>query len=312
MERRMLGSSGIEVTALALGSWRTFERIPREQGLAVMAAAREHGIAFLDDARYDDEAGTAPIRTGYSEVVFGELFRATGWRRDEVVVANKLWWEFWPGQTAAEEIDASLRRMGLDHLDLVYSEVPPAGLRIDVLVRDVAALVAAGKARAWGVLNWPPELLVEAAEVARTEGLPAPCAAQLAYNLVLRDRVESAQARAALASADASVVASMPLWFGSLTGKYAAGRGSGRLAGSLDSERLRTALDTAPRLAELASELGTTPAALAIAFTLADGVVASALFGATRPEQVAENVTSLEVLARLTPGELERLRAIGT
>ena len=69
---------------MSLGSWRTYERIPREQGLDVMRAARDAGITFLDDARYNDETGTAPIPTGYSEVVFGELFRAAGWERDEV------------------------------------------------------------------------------------------------------------------------------------------------------------------------------------------------------------------------------------
>jgi L-glyceraldehyde 3-phosphate reductase len=90
-----------------------------------MRAAREAGIDFLDDARYDDRTGTAPIPTGYSEVLFGELFRAAGWPRDEVVVANKLWWEFWPRESAAQELDASLARMGFDHLDLAYSATPP-------------------------------------------------------------------------------------------------------------------------------------------------------------------------------------------
>ena len=84
---------------MSLGSWRTFERISREQGEAVMRAARDEGITFLDDARYNDETGDAPIPSGYSEVVFGELFRASGWVRDEVIVANKLWWEFWPQQS---------------------------------------------------------------------------------------------------------------------------------------------------------------------------------------------------------------------
>ena len=98
MEKRALGSSRLDVSRLALGSWRTFERIPREDGLAVMTAAREHGISFLDDARYNDETGNAPIPTGYSEVLFGELFREAGWQRDETVVSNKLWWEFWPGR----------------------------------------------------------------------------------------------------------------------------------------------------------------------------------------------------------------------
>ena len=81
MELRALGGSGIEVSVLSLGSWRTYERISRERGVEVMSAARELGINFLDDARYDDETGHAPLKTGHSEVVFGELFRACGWRR---------------------------------------------------------------------------------------------------------------------------------------------------------------------------------------------------------------------------------------
>src|SRR6476661_620112 len=154
MLHRALGASGIDVSVLSLGSWRTFERIPREQGLAVMHAAREQGIAFLDDARYDDETGNAPLETGYSEIVFGELFRAAGWNRDEVVVANKLWWEFWPRQSAAQELDGSLARMRLDHLDLVYAAEPPDELPIADVVGAVSELIAAGKTRAWGVLNW--------------------------------------------------------------------------------------------------------------------------------------------------------------
>src|SRR5712691_11698679 len=147
--RRPLGASGIEVSELSLGSWRTYERIPREMGIAVMRRARELGINFLDDARYDDETGTAPMKTGYSEVVFGELFRASGWKRDEVVLANKLWWEFWPEQSAAAELDASLQCMGIDHIDLVYAEMPPAGLSVEQIVHELGALMGAGKLRAW-------------------------------------------------------------------------------------------------------------------------------------------------------------------
>jgi L-glyceraldehyde 3-phosphate reductase len=121
--RTALGRSGIQVSRLALGSWRTYERISRDQGLAVMRAAREAGINFLDDARYNDETGDAPLPTGYSEVVFGELFRAAGWRRDDTVVSNKLWWEFWPDESPAQELASSLGRMGFDYVDLIYSEV---------------------------------------------------------------------------------------------------------------------------------------------------------------------------------------------
>jgi len=130
---------------LALGSWRTYERISRAQGIAVMRAAQECGITFLDDARYDDETGTAAIRTGYSEIVFGELFRSAGWKRDEVVVANKLWWEFWPEQSAAAEVDASLGRMGFDYIDVLYSWTSPQGPPIEEIVGSVGGLIESGR-----------------------------------------------------------------------------------------------------------------------------------------------------------------------
>src|SRR4051812_33562141 len=189
----------MEVSRLALGSWKTFERMPRGDGVAVMRAAREAGIDFLDDARYDDDTGTAPIPTGYSEVVFGELFHAAGWPREEVVVATKLWWEFWPRQSAAEELDASLQRIGFDHLDLAYSEQPPSTLGADEVVAQAGALIAAGKLRAWGLLNWPAALIADAGRAAADQGVPAPAAIQLPYSLARRAPVEDRDVAAALA-----------------------------------------------------------------------------------------------------------------
>ena len=142
-----LGSSGIQVSRLALGSWRTYERISRDEGISVMRAARDVGINFLDDARYNDETGHAPLPTGYSEVVFGELFRASGWRRDDTIVSNKLWWEFWPDQTPAQELTGSLARMGLDYVDLIYSEVPPAGVPLEDAVGMITGQFSVPQAR---------------------------------------------------------------------------------------------------------------------------------------------------------------------
>jgi aryl-alcohol dehydrogenase-like predicted oxidoreductase len=311
LSHRPLGSSGIDVSALALGSWRTFERISRQQGLAVMLAARESGIDFLDDARYDDTTGRAPIKTGYSEVLFGELFHAAGWKRDDVVVANKLWWEFWPGESAAQELDGSLGRMGLGYLDLVYSWVPPDGLEVAQVVRDVGGLIASGKARAWGVANWPAELLGEATRVAREEHLPPPVAAQLPYSLVSRSWVEDAGTVEVVQDRDVAVVASAVLAFGALTGKYATAGATGRLAGELDNPDLRAALEAAGPLRVLADRLGTAPATLAVAFALANPHVASVLFGATSPEQIAENVRAVEQLAVMSGADLAELRTIG-
>jgi len=310
LAHRTLGSSGVAVSAVSLGSWQTFEHLGFDDGLAVMRAARDAGIDFLDDARYDDTIGTAPLRTGYSEVVFGELFRAAGWKREEVVVANKLWWEFWPEESAAGELEGSLGRMGLDHLDLGYSAEPPEGLELAELVGSIAELIAAGKLRAWGVLNWPPSLVRAAVEHAGAEGLPPPCVSQLAYNLVLRESVEDEDAASMLADTGVRVVASMPLHFGALTGKYAAPGATGRIADDLDSPRVQAALAAVEPLRALADRLETTPAALAIAFALANDHVASVLFGATRPEHVRENAAAVEVLGRLSDSDLAELRAI--
>src|SRR3954447_12129543 len=246
-----------------------------------MRAAREAGVDFLDDARYDDETGTAPIPTGYSEVVFGELFRASGWDRDEVAIANKLWWEFWPEQQAAGELDASLQRMGLDHLDLAYSEKPPDGLSVDEVVDQVGALIESGKLRAWGLLNWPADLLAEAARSAERRNVAMPAAVQLPYSLVRRSPVEDPATGPAAAASGASIVASATLAAGALSGKYAGGTANGRIEEERDDPRHATALAAAKELISLGAQFDARPAALAIAFALQHPDVASVLVGAT-------------------------------
>jgi aryl-alcohol dehydrogenase-like predicted oxidoreductase len=304
METRRLGMSGIEVSRLSLGSWRTFERIPREDGVAVMRAAREAGINFLDDARYDDETGSAPIPTGYSEVLFGELFREAGWNRDEVVLCNKLWWEFWPDQSAAEELEASLGRMRFDYIDVIYANPPPDGLAIGDMVETVGGLISSGKARAWAIVNWEAGPLLEAAKAADELGVQQPIAAQLPYSLVKRDWVEGMGE--ALEATGASVVASYSLLGGVLSGKYDAGE-SGRASGEVDDPELAAALEVGRQVRALAAEAGESPAALAIAFALAHPAVATVLFGATKPAQIEENLTALQI----DPAVVERVTAIG-
>ncbi len=311
LERRRLGSSDLEVSELSLGSWRTYERISHEAGVAVMRAAQEAGINFLDDARYNDETGDAPMKTGYSEVVFGQLFRSAGWKRDEVVVANKLWWEFWPEQSAAAELDASLRRMGMDYIDLAYAERPPDGLGVAQVVGEVTALTKAGKLRAWGVLNWPAGLIAEAARVAEAHGLPPPCAAQLPYSLVMRSAVEEAGMVQALEAAGAGVVASYTLAGGALSGKYDSPTAEGRITAQIDRRDYSEALAAGSALNLLAHETGAKPAAMAIAFALLNPRVTTVLFGATKPEQVGENVAAVELKRTMDRQTMDRLRTIG-
>ncbi len=311
LDPRPLGRSGIEVSALSLGSWRTYERLPADTGVAILRAARDAGICLFDDARYDDETGRAPLATGYSEVVFGSLFRDAGLRRDEVVVANKLWWEFWPEQLAAAELDASLQRMGFDYVDLIYASEPPPNMTVADLVAAVGGLITAGKARAWGVLNWPASTISQAASAAAGLSVPPPCAAQLPYSLVSRSPVEDTEVRGALGEAGAGVVASFCLEGGVLTGKYRDQGAAGRAAGTLDQPRVRLAFAAARELASLADRLDTSPAALALAFPLASPAVASVLFGATSALQVRANCAAVSVLDRLSQADLDDLSRIG-
>jgi len=308
---RPLGSSGIAVSAMSLGSWRTFEHLPPETGAAILAAARNECINFFDDARYNDETARAPLPTGYSEVLFGELFRSAGVRRDEVVVANKLWWEFWPEQSAAAELDGSLARMGFDHVDVIYANPPPDGLAIADMVAAVGALVDRGKARAWAVVNWQAGPFAEAVAAAAALGVAAPCAAQLPYSLVRRSWVEGTEMTEALRAAGAGVVASFCLEGGVLSGKYLSCAASGRAAAALDEPRAAPAVAAAADLASLAASLGTTAAALALAFPFTNPRVSSVLFGATSPEQLRANCAAAGLLDRLSPGDVARLRQIG-
>src|SRR5256884_2457704 len=233
MPMSALGRSDLRVSRLALGSWRTYERISRDQGVRVMRAARAAGINFLDDARYNDETGHAPLQTGYSEVVFGELFRAAGWRRDEVVVSNKLWWEFWPDQSPAQELAGSLARMGLDHVDLIYSGALPDGVGVEDAVGMITGLIRAGAARVWGTFFWSPEQMERAWQIAEREGVPGPVATQPAYSLVSREFVDDPAMRRLAADRGVAIVASYTLAGGILTGKYDEDPGAGRAAGML-------------------------------------------------------------------------------
>jgi aryl-alcohol dehydrogenase-like predicted oxidoreductase len=306
-----LGRSDIQVSRLALGSWRTYDRISREQGIRVMRAARDAGLNFLDDARYNDETGHAPIPTGYSEVEFGELFRGAGWRRGDTIVSNKLWWEFWPDESPSQELAGSLARMRFDYVDLIYSEVPPDGVGLEDAIDMITRLIRDGVARAWGTLNWTPEQMEQAWEIADREGVPGPVATQPPYSLVSREIVEDPAMRRLAATGNVAIVASYTLAGGVLTGKYDQDPGAGHRAGTVGQPRFAPAVKAGRELTGLAREIGRDTAQLAMAFALLNPSVTTVLFGATRPEQVAASLGALRVADQLTLEERARLTAVG-
>ncbi len=310
LSQNRLGGSHLTVSPIALGSWRTFERMERADAERLLAYALDSGITFLDDARYNDETGQAPLATGWSEILFGELFRTVGADREGVVVSNKLWWEFWPREQALAEVEGSLERMGFDKLDLLYSSTLPADVSVQVAVEQIAGVLASGRVASWGVVNWSAAELAEAVIAASHAGIAPPCAVQLPYSLARLDWVEDPAMDTALASAGASLIPSAVLAGGALSGKYAAG-GSGRLSAELGDSRRAEAFAIGAQLNHLADHLGASPATVAVAFTLLHPRTASTLIGATRPEHIDSALAAIELAQRLGPEQVSQLRALG-
>ena len=302
LPRRPLGSSGLDVSVMSLGSWRTFERIDPEQGLAVMRAARAAGINFLDDARYDDETGTAPIPTGYSEVVFGELFRGAGWQRDDVVVANKLWWEHWPDEDAVAELTGSLERMQLEHVDVIYAIAPPAELGVRTAVEQVTGVIALGLARHWGTGMWSAAQHHEALDVCDELGVAPPVCAQMATSLVDHRGPDDPAMLDAFERGRIGLVASYVLAGGTLTGKYLSRDdrpvSDGRAADD-ESAVTMAGKRLAVRLVALADEWGVPPAHLAFAYAFRHPHLSSVVFGARTAGQVEQNVAAWSTFEQL-------------
>jgi L-glyceraldehyde 3-phosphate reductase len=313
MDYRPLGHSGINVSAMSLGSWNTFEFMPEPEALAVMTAAVEAGINFLDDARYDDTSGKAPLKSGYSEVVFGNLLRAGNFNRENLVISNRMWFEFFPEESFVQEVDGSLARIGIDNFDLVFCFTTPEALRPGDLVKGLAELIASGKISHWAPGNWPVGYLAECCAIARRDGLPLPPAAMVPYSLLNRSVAEDAELHALCSEYGIGLIPSFALQGGILTGKYNATQNPASVRQNADKiEALRSdgTLEKVACFTKLAESVGYSTTQLAFAFCLNHPHVSSVLFGATSVAQVNENVSAVGVQAELDHDLLERMRAI--
>ena len=306
---RSLGASGPEVSVMSLGSWRTFERISRDEGLAVMRAAREAGVTLLDDARYDDETGQAPIPTGWSEVVFGELFREAGWDRDAVTVCNKLWWEHWPDEDAVTELDGSLERMGLEHVDVIYAIAASTAPPVEVVVEQVAGAARVGPGprlghrHVVGSPRSPPPSTCATPPARRTRWPPRwPAASPTTASRAIPS------VNAALERGGIGLVAAYALAGGTLTGKYASG-GTGRSADDTSPVAAR-GKEIAVPLAALAADWGVPTAHLAFAYALGHPHLATVLFGATSADQVRANVAAVATFDSLDDAQRAAVAAL--
>jgi L-glyceraldehyde 3-phosphate reductase len=199
--------------------------------------------------------------------------------------------------------------MGFDRLDLLYSSTLPDAVPVPLAVEQIAAVLATGRVTAWSVVNWSAAAISEAAREAERQGIPQPCAAQLPYSLARLDWVEDPAMDAALEATGASLIPSASLAGGALSGKYADGA-SGRLSAELAEGRRGREVALGAALRAPAARHKTTPATLAIAFTLLHPRAASTLIGATAPAQIDAALEAVSLAERLTPEDVAELREL--
>ena len=314
MEYRHLGKAGIRVSELSFGSWVTFyTQADVDAAVEMMAAAYDAGVNFFDNA--ESYAG------GESERVMGEALKKLGWRRGSYLVSTKFFWGLQDGvnerhtlnrKYLIEGINGSLERFQLDYVDLIYCHRADKTTPIEETVRAMHNIIEWGKALYWGTSEWDAAEIVEAIETAERHHLHKPVTEQPVYNLFNRHRFSPEYERVYKEYGYGTTTWS-PLDSGLLTGKYNRGipegsRGAlegydwlhGRLT---DEEKLSRVRELEP----IAQDLDCSLSQLAIAWCLKNPYVSTVITGASRVEQVHENMKAGEVASRLTPEVMERI-----
>ena len=317
MQYRRLGHAGLRLSVLSLGSWITYHnQVDVDRAVEMMAAAHDAGVNFFDNAEAYAE--------GRSEEIMGLALKRLGWPRLNYVVSTKFFWGLDRQGEAVnrrdtlnrkylmQAIDGSLRRFGLDHIDLVYCHRPDPHTPIEETVWAMSDMIQRGKALYWGTSEWPAADIRAAWEIAERHHLHKPVVEQPQYHLFHRRRVEHEYARL-YDDIGLGLTTWSPLASGMLSGKYLDGvpEGSrGTLAAfSALRERLTHPQRNAAvvRLVEVAADLGVTPAQLAIAWVARNPRVSSVITGASSVEQLASNLQAADVVGRLTPEVLARI-----
>jgi aryl-alcohol dehydrogenase-like predicted oxidoreductase len=289
---RQLGDSDLRVSEICLGTWTTFGgSLDEDAAIALVDAAFEQGINFFDTANVYSE--------GRSEEVLG---RALARRpRDSFVVATKVYGEMPNGdrglsrEQVLKQIDESLRRLQLDHVDLYQCHAWDDDVPVEETLGALTEVVDAGKARFVGVSNWSGEQIRGAVELARARGFTKIVSSQPEYSLLHREPEQDVIP--ASREVGVSQIVYSPLAQGVLTGKYRPGeaaREGTRAAARAQWMELFAdeVLERVDRLRPIADGLGITMAQLALAWILREPNVASAIVGASRPEQLQDNAAA--------------------
>jgi voltage-dependent potassium channel beta subunit len=320
MQYRRLGRSGLQVSELSLGSWVTYHnQVDVAAAREMLAAAFDAGVNFFDNAEV--------YAAGQSEIVMGEAIKALKWPRLNYLVSTKFFWGLdREGQAAnrkdtlnrkylMQAIDGSLRRMGLDFIDLVFCHRADPKTPIEETVWAMSDMISRGKALYWGTSEWSAQEIRAAWDIAERHHLHKPVMEQPQYNLFHRKRVEQEYARL-YEDIGLGLTTWSPLASGLLSGKYrhgvpAGSRGALENMGFLVKGLTDVARNSAvAQLEGVAAELGCRLPQMAIAWAARNPRVSTVITGASKISQLQENLGAVDVIPKLTPEVLARIDEI--
>ena len=301
MEYRKLGNSGLKVSAISLGAWLTYgsSTVQEETAMQCIRRAIEGGVNFIDVADM--------YSVGRGEELVGKV--AKDYKRSDLVISTKAFWPMSDNvndrglsrKHIIESVNKSLKRFDMDYVDIFFCHRFDAAVPLDETVRAIDDLVRQGKILYWGTSMWNAANINDGLAAVKQVNATRPIVEQPEYNMLDREFVETGL-ETALANHGMSMVVWSPLAQGILTGKYNDGIPQDSRYTTVDWFKNHVTEDKlvkARGITKLAQEMGTTSAALAIAWTLHNPLVASAITGATKPSQVDENLKALDV--KITP-----------
>ncbi len=317
MNYRHLGLTGIRVSELSLGSWVTFnEQVDVDAAVEMMATAYDAGVNFFDNAEN--------YAWGKSEEIMGAALKRLNWRRGSYLVSTKFYWGLHRGvnerntlnrKRLIEGVNGSLARLQLDYVDLIYCHRADKTTPIEETVWAMHNIIEWGKAMYWGTSEWSADEIVEALRIAEKHHLHKPVTEQPEYNLLARKRFEKEYARIFRDHGYGATIWS-PLASGMLTGKYLKGIPKGSRASLREYTWLQKQMKDKERLAKVralqsvAKNVGCALSQLSIAWCLKNPNVSTVILGASRIEQLRENLKAAAYVSKLTPKVMEQIEEI--
>ena len=319
MEYRYLGKSGLQLSVLSFGSWVTFHKqIEDNTADELMGIAYENGINFFDNAE--------AYALGESEKMMGRVLKKKNWDRTSYIISSKAYFGWRgknnkPNQTGlsrkhlTEACNEALHRLQVDYLDLFFCHRPDTNVPIEEVVWTMNTLIQQGKILYWGTSMWSGAEIMEAHRVANQHHLIPPTMEQPQYNMFDRFKMEQ-DYLPVFKNVGLGTTIWSPLAAGFLTGKYNDGFPEGSRLAIKGFEWLRDRwmqedrIKKVKQLTELAKELNASLASIAIAWCIKNPNVTTAILGATKKEQLLENLKALEVVEKLNPAVIEKIDGI--